>query len=125
MKKENEIKEGHTYLVDKHNSIFSITILLITEKAYHIQLNHDNPSTTWWYKTDFDYKTDILEDITELEKNRKKYFISPKNSKQTYTLCYYCNGKGQVADDKSTAGTKTCAFCFGSGKILESIKIFD
>lgn len=61
-----KLKLNHTYLLQfgSGDALSSITILRITNKAYHIQWNNDNENCTWEQKKVFNQNYNVIEDIT-------------------------------------------------------------
>jgi hypothetical protein len=72
--KENKFELNHTYLINKSTrTIMSVTILLITDKSYHVQWNNDiDNSTSWELKILFE-EYNIVEDITNFISNKTFY----------------------------------------------------
>lgn len=137
---KNNLEENHTYLVryvsSHHSSLSSITILMVTEKAYNIRWNNSMSSTTTWELiTNVNSEYELIEDISDQLKDKKEYpfifdvgFYNEKEIMErinklskyidfTKKPCPYCSGNGYVPDSTSTAGTKICPKCNG-GKIL-------
>lgn len=130
-----DLKLNHTYLLQfgSGDVLSSITILMITDKAYHIQWNNDDKNSTWEQKKVFNRNYNVVEDITdfmkdELKENLMEYTNEVKKklieySKRNLITCPICHGMGTVPDEKSTAGTTTCPLCNGSKMIPESVGI--
>jgi len=129
-KEYEELEVGRTYLVryGSTDTLNSVTILLASEKAYHVRYNIGiNSNDIWELKQNFHYKYKIIEDITVL--------IEPKLVKQgemakpivvsttILTKCHICHGMGTVPEPKSTAGSKTCPLCNGAKMIPEKIEL--
>lgn len=115
-----ELKLNHTYLLQfgSGDHLYSVTILMVTDKAYHIQWNSDNESnSTWEQKKVFNRNYNMIEDISNFTINEKI-----NTAKTKYTQCPICHGLGTVPDDKQTAGTVPCPLCHGSKMIPESIE---
>ena len=110
----NNLKEFSTYLIRFCNSdtIFSITILISTEKAYFIRWNLGRDSNnTWELKTVMDKRYSLLENITE------KFNTKLNDDSESFIelrSCPICNGIGTVPDSSSTLGYIKCPCCYGS-----------
>lgn len=120
-----ELKLNHTYLLQfgSGDTLSNVTILLITDKAYHVQWNIDIESnTTWEQKRVFNNNYNMIEDISDfvIEKNVVENTLHVKTK---LIECYVCKGFGTIPDDKSTTGTTTCPRCFGAKMIPESIEV--
>ena len=94
-----ELKLNHTYLFQfgTGDILSSITILIITEKAYHLQRNNGlESSTNWEQKSVFDRNYNVVEDITNfvVEKN------DITNVKTKFITCPVCKGFGTIPDEK-------------------------
>jgi hypothetical protein len=124
------LEVDHTYLLrlGTGGMLTSVTILLISETAYHCRWNSGIESKdTWAHKDPFHSRWTVIEDITEL--------IKPKRIKQgemckpitmvstKFINCHICHGAGAVHDPKSTAGTITCPACNGAKMIPEVITL--
>lgn len=129
---KNNLEKNHTYLikhVSSYGSLISITILLVTEKAYHICWNNGLSSSNTWELIDkIKYEYDLIEDITELVNDTTKYnfddlVLSRVDVLSKYFLnpipCPTCNGDGLVLDNASTSGYKQCPTCFGSKSVID------
>ena len=119
-----ELKLKHTYLFQfgTGDIVSSVTILMITDKAYHVQWNRGIDSdNTWEQKRVFDRNYTMIEDITDfvVEKN-DNIEVNPKIKLIT---CPVCKGFGTIPDEKSTGGTSPCPLCHGSKMIPESIEV--
>lgn len=106
---------NHSYLIISKihvsDNLKSITVLLITEKAYYIQWhNNFNDATTWELKTNFIENYKIVEDISSFGKP------SSINVKYNYTYkeCSWCYGTGVIHTDKNTSGQMICPYCHGN-----------
>lgn len=112
-----ELVKDRTYLVRFGNgeTIFSITMLLIAEKAYYIRWNLGLKSyDEWKLITSFDKSYTVLEDITELNN-----YVDEIIQYQTKWIdCPNCGGSGTVLDSNSTSGDGICNKCWGSGKTI-------
>jgi DnaJ-class molecular chaperone len=131
---ELKLDLNHTYLLRYgcSDTVSSITILMITDKAYKVRWNGSG-AETWELKrriyADYSLVEDISDylipkqedfkfEITYKDVNVKchPYFLETEN-------CKVCGGSGQVANFESTAGTKMCPACNGSGKQSKRIDI--
>jgi len=123
---ELKLELDHTYLVryvgHSSGSVSSITILVITGKAYHVRWNNGLESaTTWELKEEFDYKYSVVEDISD-------FVVEPREEttlrvETKLVNCFICHGMGTVPDPKSTAGITTCPHCLGAKMIPEVVTI--
>jgi len=116
-KRENqpELQKGREYLVKRTMyDPFHIRVLDVTEKAYRFQ--YENGNTTWVEKDYYNNTYTFVEDITDFKIQKEvKTFME-----QEFEVCGLCGGTGQIPDDNSTAGTKICPRCNGSGQVLKS-----
>jgi len=116
---------NHTYLIrgipffsDRLNSI---TILLITDKAYNIKWNNGlNSTNTWELKSTIENCV-LIEDISDFVINETKTSVLDVRTK--LVQCYICKGFGTIPDNNSTAGTKPCPLCLGAKMIPEVTEI--
>ena len=121
--------ENHTYLVKKWystNEVRSITILLITNEAYKIKWN-DGDYISWSLKKELNDDYKLIEDITAILTDRPEkpqYNIKTNPYFMIDEQCSWCNGSGQIPNAESTAGTKMCPACNGSGKKSKRVDIF-
>jgi len=100
-----------TYLVKfgVNGVLNSITVLLVTEQAYHIQWNLGLRSKTSWESiNDFHREYVMVEDITEFMKTS-----SIANFNINNTVCQFCNGEGRIPDSRTTAMYSICPICNG------------
>ncbi|MDA3779486.1 MAG: hypothetical protein PF487_04570 [Bacteroidales bacterium] len=114
-----ELKLNHTYLLQFGNGdmLSSVTILMVTDKAYRIQWNNNSKHTTWEQKKIFNRNYVMIEDISDFIVEDKISTIKTKLIKRPI-----CHGFGYVPDEKSTGGTTPCPLCHGSKMIPESIE---
>lgn len=114
-----ELKKNRTYLLQfgSGDTLSSITILMVTDKAYHVQWNNDSKNTTWEQKKVFNKNYNMVEDITNHMINDNLQSVKTK-----LIQCPICHGFGTVPDEKSTAGTIPCPLCHGAKMIPESIE---
>lgn len=120
-----ELKLNHTYLLQFRNgdSVSSVTILMVTDKAYHIRWNRGIESNdTWEQKKIINRYYNLLEDISDLITTQKIEEKLNDNSKVKFITCPICHGMGTVPDEKSSSGTITCPLCHGSKMIPETIE---
>ena len=121
---ENKYQLNHTYLVKYGSSasILSVTILLITDKAYHVRWNVGMKSnTTWELKKRFDMDYNMIEDITDYMSDYNKTFyekICDEMNKKEPKSCSTCGGRGTVPDASSTNSNKLCLECFDTKYLL-------
>jgi len=130
MKIEN-IELNHTYLVRyKHSDLISsITVLIITDKAFYLRWNRGDRSTDTWELKDKIYNEySLVEDISDFVVNEKNnWSIADKKTildvETKLVQCQICHGMGTVPDSKSTAGNTVCPLCYGAKMIPEVAKI--
>ena len=112
------LQKGHTYLlacgmhkVFTQETLFSVTILEITERAFHIRWNTGLTSNdTWELKDHFDDGYQLIEDISKfMDVNIEKTFYCVTK----LVPCPSCGDSGSVGDNFSTAGTKLCPPLYG------------
>jgi hypothetical protein len=125
--------ENHTYLLRYgcSDTVHSVTILMVTDKAYKIQWNGGGIS--WELKRRIYSDYTLVEDISDylapkpedfkfeitykdVDVKCHPYFLQTEN-------CKVCGGTGQVPNFESTAGTKMCPACNGSCKESKRIDI--
>ena len=117
-----ELKLNHTYLLKFGigELLFSATILVVTDKAYHVQWNNGLESNKDWKLKDIMNRNyNMIEDISDFMIKDEKFI---ENAKTKFMTCPICHGMGTVPDDKSTAGTTTCPLCHGTKMIPETIE---
>ena len=133
----NLLKKNHTYLIKPSYSsgnVKSITVLVISDKAYKLRWNNNcNDNIEWILKNFLDSDYYFIEDITDIvipKPEELKFDIVYKvnNFKfRPYFLesesCPFCGGSGQLPDDKSTAGSKICMSCGGCGHKIKRVDI--
>lgn len=132
---ELNLELNHTYLIRYGNTdiISSITVLLITDKAYHLRWNRGlEGNDTWELKEKISHDYSIVEDIsdfvTEKPAENYKFDITYNTIPEYYfsvtEICSNCGGSGQIQDFQSTAGTKLCPICNGSGRVTKDVNVF-
>jgi hypothetical protein len=122
---EQNLELNHTYLIKFGNTdiISSITVLLITDKAYHIRWNRGlEGNDTWELKQKMFHDYSVVEDISDfmlsnLQTTTGNPTILKINTK--WVQCHVCKGFGTIPDSNSSAGTKLCPLCYGSKTIPE------
>lgn len=117
-----ELELNHTYLFQfgTGDDVSSVTILMITDKAYQVQWNRSiETNTTWEQKRVFDRNYNMIEDISNfiVEKN------DITNVKTKFITCPVCKGFGTIPDEKTTGGTSSCPLCYGDKMTLKSIEV--
>lgn len=127
------LEADHTYLLKLGSGgmLTSITILLISETAYHVRWNTGIESKdTWEHKDPFHTRWTVIEDISKLVdfdgmgiKRLPRLDKPIVLSTTVLTKCHICHGMGTVPDTKSTAGTITCPLCNGAKMIPEKIEL--
>jgi len=120
-----KLELNHTYLLQFGSSdiVSSVTVLVITDKAYHIRWNRGLESNDTWELKDKLYRSyNIVEDISDfvVAGNKEEKVL---NVKTRLVQCHVCKGFGTVPDSNSTAGTKSCPLCYGSKMIPEVTEI--
>lgn len=120
----NKFAINRTYLIKPTigiDSLYSVRIDLITEKAYHILWNASGQHT-WELKQYFDEKYVIVEDISDYittTPKEKNIFDSILNNELlSNKKCDHCNGYGYIEDHTTTAGKIPCPKCWGSKRIF-------
>jgi hypothetical protein len=123
-----DLEVNHTYLIRYGLSdiVSSITILLITDKAYHVRWNRGQDSNdTWELKEKLYNDYSLIEDISDFVIDKPflyNYEITyTGNSKVKYVQCHVCKGFGTIPDNNLTTGTKSCPLCHGSKLIVGEI----
>lgn len=126
---ELKLELNHTYLIRYGctDTLSSVTVLMITDKAYLIRWNGSG-SECYELKRRMDADYTVVEDISDFVVEKP----ATGNYKIEYPLYYFqvtescglCYGSGQIPDTSSTAGKKTCTLCGGSGKSIKNIDIF-
>ena len=122
---------GHTYLIRYGctDTVHEVKVLLATDKAYHVKWQ--SGSTTWELKSRMNSDYTILEDITMvandlsmdwLRNNMPDFKVKFPNF-YVEEICNICGGTGQVQSFETTAGTKTCPTCNGSGKKSKKVTL--
>jgi len=114
---ELNLELNHTYLLQfgSSDAISSVTILIVTDKAYYVRWNRGHESNdTWELKSKMYRNYIIIEDISDVMKDIKFKTLNVTN-------CPECLGKGWFPDDQTTGGRKTCTNCWGNGKVVDSI----
>ena len=124
---ELKLELNHTYLIRYGctDTLSSVTVLMITDKAYKIRWNGSG-SECWELKRRMDADYSLVEDISDFVVEPEKTFKIdyPLYYFQVTESCGLCYGSGQIPDTSSTAGKKTCTLCGGSGKTMKNIDIF-
>ena len=130
----NNLKKNCTYLIKfgVGETMSSITILMVTEKAYLIRWNIGiKTSDTWELKSILDRNYRMIEDITEqinteiFDKIKFNPLDATYEVQKSKELCPICHGIGTIPDSNNTAGKISCPLCNGNKlittKILEQI----
>jgi hypothetical protein len=121
---------NHTYLLHYGvgGTLFSATILMITDKAYYLRWNTgQNSSYEWKTKAELDSQYYVVEDISDFvaslpEAKNVSVTDTTIAFKYKYVPCYVCKGFGTVPESSSTAGTKVCPACNGSKLVIGSVE---
>lgn len=118
-----ELVQGRTYLLKYIGveNLLSATILVVTNKAYHIRWNLGLGSEDKWIEKEvITEKYSVIEDISDVVTSKDEKDLK---SRINYVQCYVCKGTGSVMDTSSnTGGKKTCPACFGNRLVLDSIQ---
>jgi hypothetical protein len=124
----NTLQLNHTYLIKRNgsDSLNSIMVLLITDKAYHIRWNNDSTNAQTWETKENMYDTyRLVEDISDFVVDKPflyNYEIThTDNSKIKYVQCHVCKGFGTVPAPNTTSGNKICPLCNGGKMIVGEI----
>jgi hypothetical protein len=122
------LQANHTYLLryGSSDTLHSITVLLITDKAYKIRWNGSG-SETWELKRRINCDYSLTEDISDFVVNeqikdfKENYF----NVNTKLVPCPACGGTGETQDftGTSTTGKNICTRCWGSKMIAEIVEI--
>lgn len=142
-----ELILNHTYLVQygtQKDNPTSVTVLRISEKAYHFRWNYKEASISWMLKEQFDNNYNIIEDITKLMEEIPEVQQPPINYTYYYTytaanplaspfvsscemeLCSNCSGTGYIQDFNGQVTTgglpvKICPVCMGAKFVTKKI----
>lgn len=119
-----ELKLKHTYLLQfgSGDILSKVKILLITDKAYHIQWNIGmENNTTWEQKKVFNNNYNMIEDISDFV-TEKTEVEDTLHVKIKLVQCHICKGFGTIPDDSITSGVTTCPLCLGVKMISETIE---
>jgi len=122
--KDLKLELDHTYLLKFGcaDGLYSATVLLITDKAWHLRWNNGlNSRDAWEEKVVLSKNYSIVEDISDFVVESKEEAVL--HVETTLVQCYVCKGFGTVPDNDSTAGTKSCPLCYGGKMIPEVTKI--
>lgn len=134
--KATDLQKDHTYLLQfaTQQTLTSVTILMVSEKAFNVRWNNNNLHETWELADKFCNYYTLIEDITNLSEHEDKHWVKdlPRidvNKPTTIATstklikCHICHGMGTVRDTRSTAGTITCPACNGAKMIPEVITL--
>lgn len=124
-----DLQLNHTYLIRYGLSdiVSSVTILMITDKAYHVRWNRGlNSNDNWELKEILNRNYNMVEDISDfvldnLQTTTGKEPILEVRTKNI--TCYICHGLGTVPDPNSTSGVKICPRCLGAKMTPEVTEI--
>jgi hypothetical protein len=132
---ELKLELNHTYLLRYGctDTLSSITVLMITDKAYKVRWNGSG-SECWELKRRMSADYTLVEDISDFLASKPedlKFDITYKvvdMAQPKYFMveeqCPICGGTGQVPNTEMTACYKTCPACNGSGKKSKRVDIF-
>jgi hypothetical protein len=120
------LQEGNTYLFKygtEGRILLSMTVLMITEKAYYIRTNTGKNSIDEWIdKSTFEKDYTFFEDITARINQPKGKELDELNNRIKLVPCYVCKGKGIIFDGTTTGGSP-CPACFGNRVVVGSIQL--
>jgi len=123
------LEKGKSYLIKfgQADGLYSITVLLITEKAYFIRWNNGlDTHDKWEEKKVFCRNYNVVEDISDIMQEQEVKDILNKSGlphiETKMVLCNFCGGLGTVPDSHSTAGNQICPKCLGAKEVVESIR---
>lgn len=124
---ELNLELNHTYLLRYGctDTVSSVTVLLITDKAYQIRWNGSG-SECWELKRRMCADYSLVEDISDFVASKQedlKFDITYKVV-DVAQLCPICGGTGQVPNTDLTACYKTCPACNGNGKKSKRVDIY-
>jgi len=121
---ELNLELNHTYLLRYGctDTLHSITVLLISDKAYKVRWNGSG-AECWELKRRMDSDYTLVEDISDFVANEQKEQPLVYNITTTLVQCPSCGGTGNVQDFGNTSGTKLCPRCLGSKMIPEIVEI--
>ena len=119
---EQEFKVGGRFLINGKYSfdnpgLQEVFVEEITEKAYKLRKACTDGTwyIEWCMKVDFHKNYNIEEYLDTLSIPPALPTEVVKIDVTPMTICPFCCGSGTIPDDQSTAGTKTCQYCLGSG----------
>ena len=117
-----ELQANHTYLLQFAGMVSSVTVLMITDKAYRIRWNDriTENKITWELKTAIGSTHSVIEDISDFP---IKDVIEDVRTNTKLKTCPICHGFGTIPDESSTGGTTTCPLCHGSKMIPETVEL--
>ena len=125
---------NHTYLLRYgcSDSVHSITILMITDKAYKVRWNGSG-TESWELKRRIYSDYSLVEDISDYLIPKQEDFKFEIQYKDVNVKCHpyflveekckTCGGSGQVHDTSTTSCHKLCPVCNGSGKASKRVDI--
>ena len=134
-----KLELNHTYLLRYGcgDTVHSVKILMVTDKAYKIHWNGGGESweLKWRINSDYRLVEDITNQIRDKELNEFKnnnevkfYFNNTEVKLQPFFLleenCKTCDGTRRIPDLHSTGCYKECPACNGTGKQSKKIQIF-
>lgn len=114
------LKLNHTYLLQfgSSDTIFSVTVLGITDKAYYLRWNGSKGNNDIWdLKNKISRNYNIVEDISDFnipQSNISELESDSYNVRTELIPCHICHGMGTIPDTESSAIQKTCPACFGN-----------
>jgi hypothetical protein len=126
-----KLQVNHTYLLRYGctDTLSSITILLISDKAYKVRWNC-NGSECWELKRHMNADYSLVEDISDFVANEKmQEFVKEQGThfdiSTKLVQCPACGGTGEIQDftGTNTTSNKCCTRCWGSKMIPEIVEI--
>jgi hypothetical protein len=125
---ELKLEVNHTYLLRYGctDTLSSITILVITDKAYKVRWNGSG-SESWELKRRMNSDYTLVEDISDFIVNERieEFKQNYLNVSTKLVPCPACGGTGEIQDfsGTSTTGKNICTRCWGSKMIVEVAEI--
>jgi hypothetical protein len=125
---ELNLELNHTYLLRYGctDTLHSVTVLLISDKAYKIRWNGSG-AECWELKRRMNGDYSLVEDISDFVANERieEFKQNYLNVNTKLVNCPICGGSGEIQDfsGTSTTGKNICTRCWGSKMIPEIVEI--
>ena len=126
---ELNLELNHTYLLKYGNTdiLSSITVLLITDKAYKICWNGSG-TEHWELKERMNSDYTVVEDISMIivkkqQKNFDNTITTTEYVATEYETCPICHGTGIVMNGQTTAAFITCPLCQGNKRVVKRTEV--